>query len=33
MVGATMLELAGMSTQTRNELNVLDGARVIHELL
>ena len=33
MVGTTMAELAGMDTQARAELNVLDGGSVIHELL
>jgi hypothetical protein len=33
MVGTTMLELAGISTQARAELRVLQGGRVIHELL
>jgi hypothetical protein len=33
MVGTTVLELAGVSTQARAELGVLPGGRVIHELL
>jgi len=33
MVGTTMAELAGLDTQTRAELNVLDGGSVIHELI
>jgi uncharacterized protein (DUF1501 family) len=33
MVGATMLELAGVNSAARAELKVLEGARVIHELL
>lgn len=33
MVGATMLELAGVNSAVRAELRVLQGARVIHELL
>jgi uncharacterized protein (DUF1501 family) len=33
MVGATMLELAGINSAVRAELRVLEGARVIHELL
>jgi hypothetical protein len=33
MVGATMLELAGINSAIRAELRVLEGARVIHELL
>ena len=33
MVGATILELAGISSATRAELRVLTGGRVIHELL
>jgi uncharacterized protein (DUF1501 family) len=33
MVGATMLELAGVNSAVRAELRVLEGARVIHELL
>jgi hypothetical protein len=33
MVGATMLELAGIGTAARAELGVLEGARVIDELL
>jgi uncharacterized protein (DUF1501 family) len=32
MVGATVLELAGVDSQSRAELRVLPGARVIHEL-
>jgi hypothetical protein len=32
MVGATILELAGMDTQARAELRVLPGMRAIHEL-
>jgi hypothetical protein len=32
-VGTTILELAGMGTQARAELKVLEGGRVIHELL
>lgn len=32
MVGATVLELAGVDSQARAELRVLPGARVIHEL-
>jgi hypothetical protein len=32
-VGATMLELAGLNSAVRAELRVLEGARVIHELL
>jgi uncharacterized protein (DUF1501 family) len=33
MVGTTILELAGVSSQARSELGVLPGGRVIHELL
>ncbi len=33
MVGTTMCELAGLDTQARAELNVLNGGRVIHELM
>ena len=33
MVGTTILELAGMDTARRAEMNVLPGSRVIHELL
>ena len=33
MVGATLLELAGVGSPQRAELKVLEGARVIHELL
>ena len=33
MVGSTMLELAGVSSADRAVLKVLEGARVIHELL
>jgi hypothetical protein len=33
MVGITMLELAGINTAARAELKVLEGGRVIHELL
>ena len=33
MVGATMLELAGINSAVRAELKVLEGARVVHELL
>ncbi len=33
MVGTTMLELAGVSSAARAQLNVLEGGRVIHELL
>lgn len=33
MVGTTMAELAGLDTQTRAELAVLDGGSVIHELV
>ena len=33
MVGTTMVELAGLDTQTRAELNVLEGGTVIHELM
>jgi len=33
MVGATVTEFAGIDSQTRAELRVLPGARVIHELL
>jgi uncharacterized protein (DUF1501 family) len=33
MVGATMLELAGINSAARAEMRVLEGARVIHELL
>jgi len=32
MVGATILDLAGVDSQARAELRVLPGARVIHEL-
>ncbi len=32
-VGTTMLELCGINTEARAELRVLDGGRVIHELL
>jgi uncharacterized protein (DUF1501 family) len=33
MVGTTICELAGISSQTRAELKVLPGGQVIHELL
>jgi len=33
MVGTTIAELAGMDTQARAELSVLDGGSVIHELV
>ncbi len=33
MVGATMLEQVGVTSQVRAELKVLEGSRVIHELL
>lgn len=33
MVGTTIAELAGMDTQARAEMRVLDGGTVIHELL
>lgn len=33
MVGTTILELAGLDSQTRAELRVLPGGRAIHELL
>jgi uncharacterized protein (DUF1501 family) len=33
MVGATLLELAGIGSQARAELGVLGGGRVLHELL
>jgi uncharacterized protein (DUF1501 family) len=33
MVGTTIAELAGLDTQTRAELNVLDGGRVIEGLI
>jgi uncharacterized protein (DUF1501 family) len=33
MVGTTILELAGLTSQARAELGVLQGGRVIHELL
>jgi hypothetical protein len=33
MVGSTILELAGISSAARSELRVLEGGRVIHELL
>ncbi|HVX59489.1 MAG TPA: DUF1501 domain-containing protein [Pirellulales bacterium] len=33
MVGTTICELAGINTQTRAEMKVLDGGQVIHELL
>jgi hypothetical protein len=33
MVGTTMLELAGVDSATRAKLKVLEGGRVIHELL
>lgn len=33
MVGTTMLELAGVTSVGRAELKVLDGGRVIHELM
>jgi hypothetical protein len=33
MVGTTMLELAGIDTAARAQLRVLEGGRVIHELL
>lgn len=33
MVGTTMLELAGINSAARAEMRVLEGARVIHELL
>ena len=33
MVGTTMLELAGVSSAARAQLNVLEGGRVIHELI
>ena len=33
MVGTTIAELAGVSSQKRAELKALEGGRVIHELL
>jgi hypothetical protein len=33
MVGTTICELAGLDTQARAELNVLNGGSVIHELV
>ncbi len=33
MVGATIAELAGIDTQARAEMNVLEGGETIHELL
>ena len=33
MVGTTILELAGVSTQQRAELRVLENGRVIDELV
>ena len=33
MVGTTMLELAGVTSAARAELRVLEGGRVIHELV
>ena len=33
MVGTTISELAGLDTQARAELRVLDGGSVIHELV
>ena len=33
MVGTTICELAGVDTQARAELKVLEGGTVIHELL
>ena len=33
MVGTTICELAGVDTQTRAEMSVLEGGRVIDELL
>jgi uncharacterized protein (DUF1501 family) len=33
MVGTTILELAGVNSAARSELKVLEGGRVIHELL
>jgi hypothetical protein len=33
MVGATLLELAGVSSAARSQLRVLEKGRVIHELL
>jgi hypothetical protein len=33
MVGTTMAELAGMDTQARAEMNVLEGGTIIHELV
>jgi hypothetical protein len=33
MVGTTILDFAGLDTQTRAELRVLPGGRVIHELV
>jgi uncharacterized protein (DUF1501 family) len=33
MVGTTMLDLAGVDTEARVKLRVLDRGRVIHELL
>jgi hypothetical protein len=33
MIGTTIAELAGVSAQARAEMRVLDGGRVIHELL
>ena len=33
MMGATIMELAGVTSQARAEYRVLQGAEVIHELL
>jgi hypothetical protein len=33
MVGTTIAELAGMDTQARAEMKVLDGGTPIHELI
>ncbi|MBM82083.1 MAG: hypothetical protein CMJ78_16050 [Planctomycetaceae bacterium] len=33
MVGTTIAELAGVSTEARAEMNVLDGGRVMEELI
>ena len=33
MVGTTIVELAGVSSQQRAEFRVLEGGRVIHDLL
>jgi len=33
MVGTTMLELAGVTSAARAELKVLEGGRIIHELV